>query len=174
MGATIMINFAQFNWFDYCLVAIVFLTCILGIIRGFLREFIALLAWIAAVFAAVLFTNDVAVYVGKVITNTFWAGLVSCIAIFIIVLIIGLIVNALVSLIVRGIGTSFFSRVLGAIFGCCRGGIIVLLVIFIIVSTDLQSANWYQDSQLSHTLQTISNWVKIHTVKTTESLKSTD
>jgi uncharacterized membrane protein required for colicin V production len=40
------------NWIDYLLIALIVFSCVAGALRGLLREVIALLTWVAAVWVA--------------------------------------------------------------------------------------------------------------------------
>ena len=60
-----MIQFSHFNWFDYFLVVIIFLSLLYGLRRGFLREIISSVSWLAAFFVAIMFASDLQKYFGK-------------------------------------------------------------------------------------------------------------
>jgi len=40
------------NWIDYLLIALIVFSCVAGVLRGLLREVIALLTWVAAIWIA--------------------------------------------------------------------------------------------------------------------------
>ncbi|MGH8518232.1 MAG: CvpA family protein, partial [Panacagrimonas sp.] len=48
------------NWADYGILAIVILSILIGLLRGFTREIFGLGTWILAILLAILFGPDVA------------------------------------------------------------------------------------------------------------------
>jgi membrane protein required for colicin V production len=160
-----MIHIEQFNWFDYVLAVIVFLSLILGIKRGFLREIISIITWLAAFFVAILFTNDVAVYVSNFIKSELLANFVSFFALFVATWIVGSIINYIVTKLVQKTGLTIGDRFFGAVFGCVRGILIILLIVFLISVTNFQSAKWYQKSRLTYWLQGVSSWIQDSAIK---------
>lgn len=160
-----MIHIEQFTWFDYVLAGVVFLSLILGIKRGFLREIISIITWIAAFFVAILFTNNVAIYVSNFIKSELLANFVAFFALFIATLIIGSIINYIITKLAQKSGLTIGDRFFGAVFGCVRGILIILLIVFVISVTDFQNAKWYQKSQLTYWLQGVSSWIQDNAIK---------
>jgi len=169
-----MIHIEQFNWFDYVLAVIVFLSLILGIKRGFLREIISIITWIAAFFVAILFTNNVAIYVSNFIKSELLANFVAFFALFIATLIVGSIINWIITKLAQKSGLTIGDRFFGAIFGCVRGILIILLIVFVISVTNFQSANWYQKSQLTYWLQGVSSWIQDNAIKAVKKVQEND
>lgn len=160
-----VIHVEQFNWFDYILAVIVFLSLILGIKRGFLREIISIITWLAAFFVAILFTSNVVIYVSNFIKSELLANFASFFALFIATLIIGSIINYIITKLVQKSGLTIGDRFFGAIFGCVRGILIILLIVFVISVTNFQNAAWYQKSQLTYWLQGVSSWIQDSAIK---------
>ena len=52
---------SDFNWADYGVLAVLGLSLIIGLWRGFLREFISLATWVSAFVVAFYFTEEAAV-----------------------------------------------------------------------------------------------------------------
>lgn len=169
-----MIHIEQFNWFDYVLSVIVFLSFIIGIKRGFLREIISIFTWIAAFAVSMLFTNKLAIYSSAFIKSEFFANIVSFFVLFIATLIVGSIFNAIITRLAQKSGLTFGDRFFGAIFGCIRGILVILLVVFVISVTNFQGSNWYQKSQLTYWLQGISSWVHDNAIKAVKQVQQTE
>jgi membrane protein required for colicin V production len=167
-----IVNFTLFNWFDYCLVAIIFLSLLLGIKRGFLREIISLMTWIAAFFVAIIFASDVTVYLSQYMKSEFLASLTSFLSLFIVTLIVGAIINYIVTRLVQKAGLTVADRLFGAVFGGCRGVMIVLFVVFLLSNTDLQNSTWYQKSQLTYSLQGASSWIQERAIEVAQTVNS--
>lgn len=129
--------------FDLVVIAVVGLSALLALFRGFVREVIALAAWIAALVLAVIYTAPVAaVFVGWHV-GPLAAQILAFSAIFIGVLIVGGVIGVFVSGAVRAIGLGWVDRLLGAAFGIARGTVIVIIGILIAGLTDVpRSAAW--------------------------------
>ena len=54
------INWAQFNWADIAILAIVVVSALWSLLRGFFREAISLLGWFAAIWLALNFSAEIA------------------------------------------------------------------------------------------------------------------
>jgi len=167
-----MIHIEQFNWFDYCLAVVIFLSLILGIKRGFVKEIISIITWLAAFFVAILFTNYLAIYFGQYIKSALLANFVGFFVLFVGVLIIGALVNYIITQLVQKTGLTIADRFFGAIFGGVRGILIVLLIVFIVSAANFQSAQWYQKSQLTYRLQGVSNWIQDSAIKVAKQVET--
>ena len=152
--------FLHFNWFDYCLVFVIFLSLSLGFFRGFFREVISLASWIVAFVIAVKFTTDLALSINPYIKSLFAAKVVSFILLFIVVLTIGMVFNYLVKQVIRKHGTTFFDRILGILFGFTRGAVISFLIIFLLSISPLKSTDWYKKSYFTQEVKDISTAIQ--------------
>lgn len=169
-----MIHMEQFNWFDYVLAAIVFLSFIIGIKRGFLREVVSIVTWLAAFFVSILFTNQLAAYFITFVKSEFLANIISFFTLFIVVLIVGGLISAIITKLVQRSGLTVGDRFFGAIFGCIRGVLVILLIVFVISVTNFQNDNWYQRSQLTNWLQGVSTWIQTSAIKAVEHVQQQD
>jgi membrane protein required for colicin V production len=73
---------------------------------------------------------------------------ISFAVIFFTVLIIGAIVNHLISTAIASIGLGGVDHILGGIFGVLRGGLIVTLLVLLLSLTTVSKNAWWQDSIL--------------------------
>src|SRR6185437_650757 len=109
---------------DYLIVALVVLSAVVGVARGFLREIIALVTWIVALLIAWHFAGRLAPYLGGRLSSppvkTWSARAILLIA----VLLVGAGIGALVTHLVRLSIFSSTDRFLGFVFGVMRGLVI--------------------------------------------------
>ncbi len=136
------------NIADYWLIAAVVLSAIVGAVRGFLREAIALGAWIVALFVAWHFPDLIAPHLGGLLAATDvrpWAARVIIVA---LILLIGAGLGALVGHYVRLSIFSGMDRFLGFLFGAARGA--VLIGVFVILGRllKLDGETWWRHSML--------------------------
>lgn len=119
----------SFNWVDYCFIAVIILSLLLGLKRGFIREVVSLIIWILALILPIAFSAQAApLFSGFSDSKHVQIG-ISFVAIFLIVFIIGLIVNFIMRQVVSKAGMSGVDRFAGIIFGLFRG--LVLLSVFV-------------------------------------------
>src|SRR5687767_3266345 len=118
---------APFNGIDYAVMTILGISSLAGLLRGLLKEIIALMSWTAACIVAARFSSKLAAVfsVGK---PGVLALMGSFVTLFIVTLIIGAVVNFIVSRAAEAGGISFINRFLGAAFGFLRGCIIVVVI----------------------------------------------
>jgi membrane protein required for colicin V production len=133
---------------DYIVLLVLILSCVVGFMRGLLREIISLATWVLAVTLAWRLSGIVEPYLGGALAGAAvrtWAarGLV-----FVCVLLIGTATGAIVSHFVRLSIFSSMDRMLGALFGAARG--MVLLGVFAILaqSVKVNEVAWYKQSLL--------------------------
>jgi membrane protein required for colicin V production len=133
---------------DWVIVGVVGISTLVSIRRGFVKEALSLVTWIAAVLIARLFAAKLTIVLEPYIeTDPLRLG-VSYIALFVATLMVGGMVNYLVGEFVKITGLSGFDRLLGTIFGFCRGGIIILVIVALMhYLLPVEKDDWYQTSR---------------------------
>lgn len=121
----------RFHWIDYIILAVIGLSVLTGLFRGFVKEIIALTIWIASFWLAYVYAPTAASWFESYIKNDTARVALAFIAILIAVLICGSLLNALLSTILHRSGLSGTDRLLGAVFGCLRGVLIVGVLILV-------------------------------------------
>src|SRR3989338_1774982 len=115
-----MSTVAHFNGLDYAIIGIVLLSLIISFFRGFLREAISLITWFCAFVAALKFSPIFTQWF-HFIPHDKTRYVVCAVATFIVVMIIGMLINKLAHALVTTSGLGFFDRILGVVFGVARG-----------------------------------------------------
>jgi len=137
------------NLFDYLLLAIVGLSMVLSLWRGFVREIISLTGLIAAFFAAGRASGMVADYMDDWIKSTTVANIIAFVLIFIIVMVLVSMIGALIRKLVDMSDLSAADRTLGVFFGLARG--LLLIGLFFLIYTSYAGADrpWMKKSMLT-------------------------
>ena len=133
---------------DWIFVAVVAISVLLGLMRGFVRELISLVGWIAGGYLAMRYASTLAVHVpiaaDWTLVNVLLAGgliFVSCV-----------FASALLGWIVRQFlvtaKLSMVDRTVGAVFGILRGVLIVALAVFLGRGTPIVEQAFWRESKL--------------------------
>ncbi|WP_298441197.1 CvpA family protein [uncultured Ferrimonas sp.] len=149
-------------WIDYTILAIIGLSVLISLVRGFAREAMSLVVWIGAFFIASNFYQDLAVFLTQIDDVTLRSGAAAAI-LFIATLILGALVNYLIGQLVDKTGLSGTDRLLGACFGALRGVLVVsALLFFLDTFTGASDASWWGDSQLIPEFKVVIQWFFEH------------
>ena len=139
---------AGFTWVDFAIVVVIALSALLSLFRGFLREALSLLGWIAAVWLAFTFSDRVALMLEDQILVPSLRQAGAFALIFVLTLIATAIFNALVGRLLDGSGISGTDRTIGLLFGAARGAIIVAVLVLVAGLTTLPRDPWWRQSML--------------------------
>ena len=145
---------------DYIILAILLISTGISFVRGFVREVLSLVAWVAAMWVAVLFTPQVSLLIENQISNESIRLVVAFLGLFIATLIVGSLTNTLISQLVKKTGLSGTDRMIGLIFGLARGGIIVSLIVLVVGITEVPQEPWWQESRMLGHFETLAVWLK--------------
>ncbi|WP_333608950.1 CvpA family protein [Arsukibacterium sp.] len=145
-------------WVDFVILAVIALSALISLVRGFVKEAISLAVWIVAFFIASFYYPHLAGYFTAISDATLRNA--SAIAIlFIAALILGALVNYVVGKLVQSTGLSGTDRVLGLVFGGLRGVLVVSAVLFFMDAfTPAATAQWWQQSSLIPEFGFIIEW----------------
>ncbi len=146
------------NWFDFTIIGVIALSAIVSLVRGFVKEAISLVIWIAAFFISRSFYPQLAQYITQLedplVRNAAAIGIL-----FIGTLIVGALINYVISQLVKATGLGGTDRILGVVFGCLRGVLIVsALLFFIDTFTNFAESAWWKASVLVPEFGIIIEW----------------
>ncbi len=148
-----------FNGADWAIVAVVVLSALISLARGFVREALSLLVWFVAFVVAFFFSDRLAPLLGNLVELPSLRYLAAFAILFVCTLIVGSVVNFLIVQLVRITGLSAIDRLLGVMFGICRGVLIALLIlIFLPKIIPVEQDPWWQQSRLIPRVLVLENW----------------
>ncbi|WP_129642957.1 CvpA family protein [Peristeroidobacter agariperforans] len=149
------------NGADYLILGVLFLSMLLGFIRGFVREAIGVIAWLGGLWLAWRYAPMVepllAGRVGDPPVSTWAARTLIVLA----VLIVGWIVAGLLSYLLRHSGLSIMvDRLLGLVTGFVRGAVVVAVFVLLGQFVQLTSTSWWKSSQLIPYASEAAGWLQ--------------
>lgn len=145
---------------DYVIVAIVGLSAVVGIVRGFVREAVSLLTWLVAIWVAWRFSDFLHPYFGGALESPAQKAWAARVIVFGLVLLAGAVVAAVVSWATHtAAGLSLFDRILGFAFGLTRGAVVVGLLVIAGFALDLDGERWWERSQLMPYAENVAEWL---------------
>jgi membrane protein required for colicin V production len=145
---------------DVAIVTIIVISALLGLLRGFVKEAVALVTWVAAIWLAMVFSGTVAAWLPTALERaTFSLGGtdfeirnlrlgLAFILLIVGTLIAGAIINHLLSRITKAQVLKSTDRALGAVFGVARGAAIVVILVLAAGLTLAPQTDWWQASRL--------------------------
>ena len=132
---------------DIAIVFIVAASGVISMIRGFVKEAMALVIWLSAFVVAMSFKEVVAELLANVIVLASIRQLAAWGILFVGTLLIGAMVNFLLGKLVSSTGLSGTDRTLGLVFGVFRGLLVVLaLVIIVPKALPVDQDSWWTAS----------------------------
>jgi membrane protein required for colicin V production len=135
--------------FDYIVIFVLVASLIIGVLRGLVKELLALASWIVAFIAANAYAADLAQMLPTAVPGEPLRLILAFIALFIGVrLLMGLLGMAIDALVTAG-GLSVADRGLGAIFGIGRGIVIVLAGVILCGMTSVPKQDFWTQALLS-------------------------
>jgi membrane protein required for colicin V production len=153
------IDWLNFNWIDYSIIAIILVSLLVGVIRGFVCEVISLITWIAALLLAFKFAAPLATHL-TFIKSPMGAYIAAFAGIFLVILIIGITLNVLIRQLWRRTGVPVADRLLGLLLGIARGILIIALILLWVKGSPLKEEPVVKESQLIPPFKPVVDWLQ--------------
>lgn len=153
------INWLGFNWIDYTIVGIILVSLLIGVVRGFVCEVISLITWVAAFILAFKFAAPAAAHITFTDSAT-TKYIVAFAGIFILILVIGITINALVRHLWHRTGVPAMDRILGLLLGIARGILIIAFILLFVRSSPLKDESTVKTSQLIPPFNPVVKWLQ--------------
>ena len=129
--------------FDYAVLAIVGLSVIFSVMRGMVKEVLAILGWVAAFYVARTYTSQLLPMMPADIPTESLRILAAFLVLFLATLLLASLLAIAILAVFKKVGLGGLNRLLGAVFGVFRGVLIVCVLVFLAGLTDLpKDARW--------------------------------
>ncbi|MBS4099553.1 MAG: CvpA family protein [Sulfuricella sp.] len=135
--------------FDYAVLLIVGVSMLISVLRGLVREALALAGWVAAFWVASHYAVPAAAYLPDAIPSETLRVLAGFVGLFLGTLLIATLFTIAIAELVKTLGLSAVDRSLGALFGLARGVLIVLVLVFLAGMTPLPHQTFWRNAMLS-------------------------
>lgn len=141
------------TYFDYAVIAIIGLSVLVSMMRGAVKEMLAILGWIAAFYVAKAYSPLLATFLPEGIPTEALKTLIA----FVILLIAVLFLNGLLTMAISGViskvGLGWVNRFLGMLFGFAKGLLISCVLVLLAGLTSLPKEQMWTDAVLSEPLE---------------------
>jgi len=142
---------------DYWVVAIVFVIAIIGLMRGFLREMVAVVSWLLALFIAWHFAAWLAPHLGGLLADEPVRSWAARAILLLLVLFIGSVVGMVIGHFVRLSIFSYTDRFLGFALGLLRAAIVLGVLVIVCQQLRLDGDHWWHESRLIPYAERVAN-----------------
>ena len=147
-------------WIDLFIIAVIVLSALISLVRGFVKESISLVTWVVAGVLALRYYAPMADLLEPFINSVNLRQWVGGGILFIATLVVGAIVNFIVSQLVSKTGLSGTDKTLGVVFGAARGVLIVTMLVLLASLTPMPEADWWKESAMIGFFQQLAEWVR--------------
>jgi membrane protein required for colicin V production len=151
---------SKWVWIDYTIAGIMLFSAVVGLLRGVVREVFALATWIAASWVGMNYSHDFSLLLTNKISFPAVRIGITFAALFFATLLLGSLINFLLSQIVRKTGLTASDRLLGLVFGFIRGAVLICLLVMLAGMTPLPQDPWWKQSRLLPPFQSLAVWLK--------------
>jgi Uncharacterized membrane protein, required for colicin V production len=145
---------------DYAILGIIGLSAVISVVRGFIREAFSLVTWVAAFVLAFYFSPMLEPLLVDYIDVPSLRLTAAFLGLFLIILILGGLLNYFVGRLIDKTGLSTTDRMLGIVFGLARGVLIVAILVLLAGLTPFPKDPWWKASTLIPRIQPVVIWMR--------------
>ncbi len=126
------------NWLDWVLAVIVVASVVAAILKGFVRELIALAALVAALAVAALGYPQASLWFDDLTRSHEVALGLGFLTLFVGTLLVGALASVLAKRLIKTVGLQWFDRFLGGIFGLVRGVVVDCILLMCLLAFNMK------------------------------------
>ncbi|MDH5377956.1 MAG: CvpA family protein [Gammaproteobacteria bacterium] len=148
------------SFIDYTILAVLLISAAISLVRGFLREMLSLISWVATVWLAIHFSPDLMQFIRPYIESEMISKIISFVALFVVLLIGFSLVSAFFNEMMKESGIGGTDKFLGIFFGLARGAAVMVAIVYFAESTSFPQEDWWRESMLIEHFQGMASWMK--------------
>lgn len=150
------------SYLDLGLLAVILISALLAMLRGFTREILAIASWVAAAVAAYYLYPYLVPYLKPYLAKEPWTQIAAATAIFFVALIVVSIITVNLSDAVLDSRIGAVDRSLGFLFGAARGFLlcVIAFVFFSMLSPADKQPEWVRNARMRPLLQSVGDDVQ--------------
>lgn len=160
----------SFTWVDWVITAVICVSAVISLRRGFFREVMSLMTWLLAAFAAWTFGDNLANHLIDYIETPSIRMMVATALLFVAILMVGAMINRFIVGLVQATGLTGTDRALGVIFGALRGCLLVVILLGLMKIAPLEQDNAWKNSVLLPHFLMLADWSKETLIEIVEPL----
>ncbi len=141
--------------FDIIVLLIIGISIVVSVMRGAIKEFLAIAGWVAALYVARTYASELSPLLSEGIPSEPLKVLAAFIILLLAVLLIANLLSFVISGVFKKIGLGGFNRLLGAFFGFARGLLIVCVLVFLAGLTSIPKDIRWTNAMFSAPLETL-------------------
>ncbi len=145
---------------DFLIILIVLVSTGVGFMRGFVREAVSLVFWVAGVWLAWKFGPLIEPHLGGLLASPEVRPWVGRLVVMVLVVIAGILTGLLLQYFTRSVGLGILDRAIGIMFGFVRGLLLVGLAVIGCELLHLNKEEWWNESKLIPYGETVGDWLR--------------
>jgi membrane protein required for colicin V production len=146
--------------FDYFVITIIAVSVLLSAMRGFVREVLGLVGWIAAFIAAVTLTGPFSNLMATTILDERLRAVLAFVGVFFGTLVFMSLIALAFSRMLKSAGLGLEDRVLGGLFGLARAFLVIMVLVLLAGLTTLPKQPAWTNAVLSPPLEALAKAMK--------------
>lgn len=145
---------------DFLIILVVGVSTFLGFMRGFVREAVALVFWVAGIWLAWKLGPLVEPHLGGLLASPEVRPWVGRLVIMVLVILASLITGLIMQYFIRSAGLGLVDRIIGILFGFARGLLLVGVAVIACELLQLHKEDWWNHSKLIPYGEAVSDWLR--------------
>ena len=146
------------NWADWLIIVVIVISALISLKRGFVKEALSLVTWILAFVIARTFSFNFSTLLVDYIDTYSVRVAAAFFLLFVLTLIVGSLINYLITSLIKMTGLTGTDRLLGMVFGMARGALLVVVAVALLKLTPMAQDVWWRESYLIPHFLLLEEW----------------
>jgi len=141
--------------FDYIVLVVIGISIVVSMMRGAVKEVLAIAGWVAAFYVAKTYASQLVPLLPPDIPTEPLKVLAAFVILLLGVLLVASLLSIALSSLIKKIGLNWLNRFFGALFGLMRGLLIVCVLVFLAGLTNLPKDTRWTNAMFSSPLEVL-------------------